>query len=76
MKIVFDVMGGDHAPEVTVAGAIDAAKEFGIPIVLVGQEAIVRGELAKHDWAGLNLSIVDAPEVVDMHDKPAEVLRS
>ena len=76
MKIVFDVMGGDHAPEVTVAGAIDAAKEFGIPIVLVGQEAVVRGELAKRDWTGLNLSIVDAPEVVDMHDKPAEVLRS
>ena len=76
MKIVLDVMGGDHAPEVTVAGAIDAAREFGVSILLVGPEDVVRSELAKHDTAGLDLSVVHAPQFVDMHDKPAEVLRA
>lgn len=76
MKIVLDAMGGDLAPGVTIAGAVDAAREFAVPIVLVGQEAVVRGELARHDTAGLNLTVVDAPDFVDMHDKPSEVLRS
>ncbi len=76
MKIVLDAMGGDHAPAVTIAGALDAAREFAVPILLVGQETIVRGELAKYDTSGLSLSVVDAPESVDMHDKPSDVLRS
>ena len=76
MKIVLDAMGGDHAPAVTIAGAVDAAREFAVPIVLVGQETVVRGELAKHDTSGLSLSVVDAPEFVGMHDKPSDVLRS
>lgn len=76
MRIALDAMGGDHAPEVTVAGAVAAAREFGIQIALVGQEEIVQRELASHDWQGLSLSVVHAPEAVDMHDKPSEVLRS
>ncbi len=76
MKIVLDVMGGDHAPQVTVAGAVDAAREFGVSILLVGQKDVVRGELVQHDTTGLDLSVVHAPQFVDMHDKPAEVLRA
>ena len=76
MRIVLDAMGGDFGPEVTVAGAVDAACELGLAVVLVGQEARVRQELAKHDSAGLAITVVDAAEEISMEDKPGEVVRS
>ena len=68
MKIVVDAMGGDHAPGVVVEGAVLAAREFGVEIVLVGREADIQRELARHNTAGLTLSIVHASEVVEMDD--------
>jgi glycerol-3-phosphate acyltransferase PlsX len=68
MKIVVDAMGGDHAPAVVVEGAVMAAREFGVEIVLVGREEDVKRELARHNTAGLALSIVHASEVVEMDD--------
>ena len=75
MRIVLDAMGGDHAPAVTVAGAVDAAREFDLEILLVGQEPVLRSELDKHNTTGLRLSLVQADQVVEMEDKPAEVVR-
>lgn len=68
MRIVLDAMGGDHAPGVVVQGAVQAARQWGTEIILVGQEDVVRAELAKHDTAGLPLSIVHASEVVTMEE--------
>lgn len=70
-------MGGDHAPEVTVAGAVAAAREFrdSVTVVLVGQEPVIRRELAKQPTAGLDLPIVHADQVIEMEDKPSEVVR-
>jgi glycerol-3-phosphate acyltransferase PlsX len=69
MKIVLDAMGGDHAPGVVIDGAVMAAREFpGIEIVLVGREEVIKAELARHDAAGLSLSIVHASEVVEMEE--------
>ena len=39
MKIILDAMGGDHAPEAPVMGAIDAVKAYGAEITLVGRGA-------------------------------------
>ena len=39
MKIILDAMGGDNAPDAVVRGALEAAKEFGVQIVLVGRGA-------------------------------------
>lgn len=67
MKIVVDAMGGDHAPEVVVAGAVNEARARGTQIILVGQEERVRAELAKHgDVSGLPIEVVHASEVVEM----------
>ena len=44
MRIAVDAMGGDHAPEAIVSGAVAAARELGVDVVLVGPEARVRGE--------------------------------
>ena len=76
MKIALDVMGGDHAPAVTVAGAVQAAREFGIEIILVGPEDVIRRELAKHKTDGLALPLVHASQVLEMTDHPATAARS
>ena len=63
VRIVLDASGGDHAPQATVAGAIAAARAWGDQIILVGDEASIRAELAKHDTSNLDLPVVDAPEM-------------
>lgn len=75
MKIVVDAMGGDFAPVETVAGAVEAAREYGIEIILVGIEEDIKRELARHDAGKLSISIVHAPEVIGMHEHPAVALR-
>ena len=76
MKIILDAMGGDHAPAVTVEGAVRAARSLGNTIILVGQEDVVNRELARHDTTGLDLPIVHASEVIEMDEHPAGAVRS
>jgi glycerol-3-phosphate acyltransferase PlsX len=73
MKIVVDAMGGDRAPAVVVEGAVLAAREFGVEIILVGREDDVRRELARHNTTGLTISIAHASEVVEMDDHVSAV---
>ncbi len=76
MKIAVDAMGGDNAPHAVVAGAVQAAREFGVGIILVGIEQAIEKELAKHpNSKSLPVEIRNATEVVDMLDSPATVFR-
>jgi glycerol-3-phosphate acyltransferase PlsX len=68
MRIGLDAMGGDHAPVETVKGAVEAAREYGIEVVLVGAPEIVRAELSKYDTSGLSLPIEAASEVIPMDE--------
>ena len=76
MKIILDAMGGDHAPEAPVLGAVQAAKDFGAQITLVGRgEEILEVMRAN----GINdlpegIEISHADDVVDMHDDPGAVI--
>ena len=76
MIISLDAMGGDQAPEVTVHGAVWAARDFGITIQLVGHPDKIEAELVKHDTTGLDLLIVPASQVIEMDDQPAEAVRA
>jgi glycerol-3-phosphate acyltransferase PlsX len=78
MKIILDAMGGDHAPEAPVLGAIQAAKEFGSHITLVGRGEEILNVLRKNNIPNLpeGIEIANADEVVDMHDDPARVIRT
>ena len=76
MNIALDAMGGDHAPGEIVAGAVLAAREYGITISLVGQPDVLNAELAKHATTGLDLPIVPASQVIEMDDKPAQAVRT
>lgn len=70
-RIALDAMGGDHAPDETVAGAVEAASR-GVDVVLVGRQQLLEEELEKHDT---DLPIVDAPDVIGMGDDPTRALR-
>jgi glycerol-3-phosphate acyltransferase PlsX len=68
-------MGGDNAPVATVEGAVLASREFDLPIILTGRPEVIEAELAKHDHAGLPITIVPASEVIEMTDHPAQAAK-
>jgi glycerol-3-phosphate acyltransferase PlsX len=68
-------MGGDQAPAHEIAGAVMAARQWQIPVVLVGQTESVEKELANHDVTGLDIRIVHASEIVGMHDSASDAVR-
>ena len=76
MKIILDAMGGDHAPEAPVLGALQAAKDFGAQIILVGRGEAILETMKKNgiDTLPDGVEIANADDVVDMHDDPASVI--
>jgi glycerol-3-phosphate acyltransferase PlsX len=74
-RIALDAMGGDHAPRAEVEGAILAARELGVRVLLVGQAEAVKRELGKHAHRGLPLEVVHSSEVITMKDSPTQAFR-
>lgn len=76
MKIILDAMGGDHAPEAPVLGAIEAAKQFDVQITLVGRGEEILEVMRRHQIENLpeGMEIANADDVVDMHDDPGSVI--
>jgi len=76
IKVAVDAMGGDKAPRSTVTGAVQAAKEYGVGIILVGIEQSIQAELDSiHNIKSLPIEIRHASQVVDMLDSPSTVFR-
>jgi len=78
VKIAVDAMGGDHAPEVVVTGAVNAVSEHGFECALVGDESVLKTILPEDLSSQAirdNISIVHAPEVVAMGDLPTQIIR-
>jgi phosphate acyltransferase len=75
MKIAIDVMGGDFAPVETVKGALDGAREYGIDLILVGQESKIHDELSKHTIKDLSIDILHTDEWLIEGEHPAYALR-
>lgn len=76
MKIVVDAMGSDHYPQPDVEGAVQAARQYGVEIVLVGNRDVVEPELAKHNLSGLRISNVHASQIIEMKEHPAVAVKS
>lgn len=76
MKIIVDAMGGDHAPQAPVEGAVMAARRYGMTIVLVGKPDVIEAELKKHDTSGLSIEIEPASQVIEMEDEPARAVKA
>jgi len=76
LTIAVDAMGGDHAPKREVEGAIRAAEELRIGVILVGIEDVIRTELALHPQAGgLPIAVHHASEFITMEDSAAKAVR-
>jgi glycerol-3-phosphate acyltransferase PlsX len=73
--VALDAMGSDHAPRVEVEGAIFAAREMGVRVLLIGKPEEIKAELARHNHRGLALEIVPAAEVITMTDAPGQAFR-
>ncbi len=71
VKIAVDAMGGDFAPEEIVKGAVQAARELGVEIRLVGVKADVEEVLDKGDTASLPIGLVEATEIITDEEEPA-----
>jgi glycerol-3-phosphate acyltransferase PlsX len=69
MRIVLDAMGSDKYPEPDVAGAVQAAREYGVEIILVGDEKVVQPALAAQQPGQLPITVAHAPEMLTMEDK-------
>ena len=80
LKIAVDAMGGDYAPSSEVEGALQAARDFGVGVILVGRCEEIEAELGKHSVSSkslrsLNVEVEDAREVITMDEPVANAVR-
>ncbi|MDF2675840.1 MAG: phosphate acyltransferase PlsX [Bacillota bacterium] len=75
MKIIVDAMGGDNAPEATVIGCIKARDEYGVNVILSGNELIIKKILDKNTTDTKKIDILNAEEVITNEDKPVMAIK-
>jgi glycerol-3-phosphate acyltransferase PlsX len=75
MRIILDGMGGDNAPESIIDGAISAAAEIEDEIIIIGKEDILNEALAKKNYDGSQISVVNADEVITNEEAPVKAVR-
>jgi phosphate acyltransferase len=76
-SIALDAMGSDRAPKPEIEGAIQASRQYGVRVLLVGPEPQLRAELSRYVWASrLPIEIVHASEIVTMQDKAVQAVRA
>ncbi len=75
MAIAVDAMGGDTPLTIPVEAAVRAVNDFGIEVVVVGDEASIRQELKRYQFDPAKLEVVPSTEIVEMHESPALALR-
>lgn len=75
MKIIIDGMGGDKGYKEVVKGSIDAVKDLGVEIIIVGKEDIIQEELKKYDYPQESIEIINANDVITNEDEPALAIR-
>jgi glycerol-3-phosphate acyltransferase PlsX len=66
MRIAVDAMGGDFGPKATVPGAMRAAEDFGVDILLVGLESAISREVDRSGLKRSRITVIDAPEAIGM----------
>lgn len=69
VRVAVDAMGGDHAPDEIVKGAIEAAQRLNVCVILVGDKEKITNLLTDEAKDSYLIKIYHAPEIIDMHDK-------
>lgn len=75
LKVALDAMGGDFAPEVTIAGAIEAVSEYDVEVILVGDRSKLTEFLKGKRYPTEKIFIHHASEAVEMYESPSVALR-
>ncbi|NHN28421.1 phosphate acyltransferase PlsX [Paenibacillus agricola] len=76
MRIAIDAMGGDHAPDVVVAGALEAVREWkDITVILIGDAARIEPLIRQAGDQPSNLEVIHASEVIEADDEPVKAVR-
>jgi len=77
MRIALDAMGGDHAPDEIITGVLEVLSQLDADdeIILVGPQELLETKLAPAEYDQRRVSIVDAPDVIGMNEKPVDSLR-
>lgn len=75
MRIAVDAMGGDNAPAAVVEGAVLAAREYQVEVLLVGQQEAVDRDLRNHDLGGGSVEIIPASQIVEMDEPAVDAVR-
>jgi glycerol-3-phosphate acyltransferase PlsX len=76
VRIAIDAMGGDHAPDVVVAGALEAVREWkDTTVILIGDKARIEPLVRQAGDQPSNLEIVHASEVIEADDEPVKAVR-
>ena len=73
-RIVVDAMGSDNFPTPDVEGAVMAAREYGVEIILVGDASKIQPVLDSANAGNLPIGVIDAPEMLTMHDKGEDLV--
>ncbi|MBQ1183121.1 MAG: phosphate acyltransferase PlsX [Clostridia bacterium] len=76
MKIAVDAFGGDNAPLEVIKGAVAAKNEYGVDILLTGNENIIKSVAVENNIDISGVEIAHTEEVFDMHDQPTDIVRS
>lgn len=71
VRVAVDAMGGDFAPAEIVSGAVQAARDLGVEIILAGPKADVEKELSKFDITALPVQLAEASEIIEDGEQPA-----
>jgi len=75
MAIAVDAMGGDRPLTVQVEAAVQAVKDFGIEVIIVGAEAQINEQLKQYSYDQQKVRVVNSTEIVEMNESPATSLR-
>ena len=75
MAIAVDAMGGDRPLTVQVEAAVQAVKDFGVEVIIVGAEAQINQQLKQYSYDQQKVRVVNSTEIVEMNESPANALR-
>lgn len=76
MRIILDAMGGDHAPQAPLEGAVKAVKELGVTVLLCGDEAKINAAAKAQNLSMEGIEILHTEDVITMQDAPTEIVKS
>ena len=76
VKVALDAMGGDNAPAEIIKGGVEAINESDkVKVFFVGQEDVVKKELAKYTYNAKQVEVVNATEVIETAEPPVMAIR-